>query len=121
MPSSKGRRVRKDSPLKPLSCLVNMLALLMVLLLGAVSVHPEDARPFDVATVEAAHNHSPSSHTSDHSHLPGDAAVHCGAPILGIEPVSLSCQVKVASVVYFDQETDIPLSLAIEDLRPPRS
>lgn len=121
MPASKRGCAGEDSPLKSLFRLVNMLALVMVLMLGAVSVHADDVDLADRVQAETTHSDSHGSHASDHSHLLGEAAVHCGAPILGIEPVSLSCPVQVSSVVYFAQETDIPMSLAIEDLRPPRS
>jgi hypothetical protein len=116
---SKGSTTARDSHLKLVWHFVNLMALLMVLLLGAVSVHAD----------EAGHAHGNLVHasvadTDSHADIAqqghGDAAIHCGAPILGPEPMTLGYSVRVAPMAYFDQDTAMPLELAVQDLRPPR-
>lgn len=99
-----------------------MLAMVMVLLLGAVPVHAD----------QTGHTHSAASLVSDISseteHLSmqdaadrhGDAAIHCGAPILGPDPISVPCSLTVGTVVYFAGDLPRPLAVGAQELRPPR-
>lgn len=101
--------------------IVNVLAMVMVLLLGAVSVHADEITHSHEAPVhlsEADFQFHPDARQG--AQLPSDGAIHCGAPILGPEPMTIGCSVRVASVSYFGQNAAKPLDLAIRDLRPPR-
>lgn len=101
--------------------IVNVLAMVMVLLLGAVSVHADEIRHSHAAAVHMSEGDTQfPPDAGQGTHLPGDAAIHCGAPILGPEPMTLGCSVRVASVSYFGEDAAKPLDLAIQNLRPPR-
>lgn len=94
--------------------------MIMVLMLGAVPVHAQEGGHSHV--VEADENAaadiqadlSPDSHPAD------DRSMHCGAPILGPEPVGLGCIVAVAEVTYPVRDTASPTDLSLKNLRPPR-
>lgn len=96
------------------------MALLTVLMLGALSVHADEhvhAGHVVEAWDTAPFNHAIDSH-ADH----GDgAAMHCGAPILGPEELVLACSVHVAAVRYFSRLSSPMLAVAMDDQRPPRS
>jgi hypothetical protein len=108
--------------LKLLRNIVSMLAMVMVLLLGAVPVHADQVDHVHQAASQASHASLASEHLGlqDTADLHGDAAIHCGAPILGPEPISVPCPMTVATVVYFAGDLPRPLGVAALELRPPR-
>lgn len=99
-----------------------MLAMVMVLLLGAVSVHADQTEHVHHAASQVSDVSSEDEHPGmqDVADRHGDAAIHCGAPILGPEPISVTCSLTVATVVYFAGDLPRPLGVAAQELRPPR-
>lgn len=106
--------------MKLLGTIVNIMALLTVLMLGAFSVHAEEH--VHASHVVEAWDTAPSDHAIDsHADHGGGAAMHCGAPILGPEEPILVCSIHVAAVRYFSHPSAPMLTVALDDLRPPRS
>lgn len=106
--------------MKALFNIVNVLAMIMVLLLGSVSVHAHDGGHshamdvLDVFETEDGVDFALDGHPSDGS------TMHCGAPILGPQAVELSYTIASAKVVYPTETTADPLNLSSGGLRPPR-
>jgi hypothetical protein len=113
------RPVFGDSQLKMLRNIVSVLAMVMVLLLGALPVQADHvhAAVFPASDVASELDHLDASDVGDRH---GDAAIHCGAPILGPEPVGIPCSLTVGAVVYFAGHMPRPLAVAAQELRPPR-
>lgn len=99
-----------------------MLAMLVVLLLGAVPAHAAHAEHGHHAGSELSASSSADEHleSQDATDRHSDAAIHCGAPILGPDPVSVPCATSVAPVVYFSGAPSRPLRVVAQDPRPPR-
>lgn len=112
------RPVSGDSRLKLLRNIVSVLAMVIVLLLGAVPVqadHVHHTAPLADVSLESEH-----FGLQDAADRHGEAAIHCGAPILGPDPISVPCPIAVATVVYFSGGLPRPLGVAAQELRPPR-
>lgn len=117
---SKRSIAARDSRLKLIRQIVSLLAVVMVLLLGAVSVHADETgHSHDVPVHISADSHSQADAVQP-GHAHSDAVIHCGAPILTPAQIALGYSVRVASVAYYGQDASKPLDLAIQDLRPPR-
>lgn len=116
---SSKQSVSGDSRLKLLRNIVSVLAMVIVLLLGAVPVqanHMHDAAsPVSDVSLESEH-----FGLQDAAERHGEAAIHCGAPILGPDPISVPCPMTVATVIYFSGDLPRPLGVAAQELRPPR-
>jgi hypothetical protein len=108
-----------DSRLKLLRNIISVLAVVMVLLLGAVTVQADHVH---AAALPASDVSSGLEHLNaqDVGERHGDAAIHCGAPILGPEPIGIPCSLTVGAVVYFAGHLPRPLAVAAQELRPPR-
>ncbi len=112
----------RESRLKLFRTVLNAIALLAVLLLGAISVHAESV----------GHDHTHSAGASEvageleHADLqdggpsPLEPAMHCGAAILGPEGLRVDCALRVTAVDFYPY-VGPALSYSIsENLRPPR-
>lgn len=117
---SKGKCPYEIRALRPVCNLVNLVAMVMVLLLGTVSVRAaadEHAQGWSIGSPVEDHGHS---HEVLPDHHQGGAAMHCGAPILGPDPLVLDCRISVAGVSYSGLAAGIWTNLKFENLRPPR-
>lgn len=113
----------RESRLKLFRTVLNAIALLAVLLLGAVSVHGE--------SVVHDHRHSASAletpATPEHVDLqngspsPIEPAMHCGAAILGPEALRVECAVRVTTVDFYPHVTSALSASISQNLRPPRA
>lgn len=99
--------------------LMNVLALVAVLLLGAVPAHASE--PHEHPSVHDVASDHERVIADDEGHWPDEPAMHCGAPILDVDPVRLECALQVSSIAYYVTDPARPLRVSITDLRPPRS
>ncbi|WP_157290958.1 hypothetical protein [Devosia marina] len=106
--------------MKLLRNIFNMLAVVMVLLSGALPLHASEPLMQTTSMEQLDHDHALVPAES-HSHNLADQIVHCGAPILGAEPFRLSCSLPTSSVVYFEHDGSSPFAVTDENLRPPRA
>jgi hypothetical protein len=109
--------------LKLFCTVLNVIALLAVLLIGAVSVHAESVgheHPHVAGAPEivAAANHSD---LQDDSRSPVEPAMHCGAAILGLEALRVDCAVRVTVVDFYPDLIPALSDSMFESLRPPRA
>ncbi|SMQ67659.1 hypothetical protein SAMN06295905_1566 [Devosia lucknowensis] len=103
---------------------VNALALVAVLVLSAVPAHAHDLhhglQANDAVTDMAAAGHDhPAGPEQGHQH--DDPAVHCGAPLLAVEPLAIGCTFRVSSIAYDGIDSPAFADPLHEDLRPPRA
>jgi hypothetical protein len=109
--------------LKLLYTALNVIALLAVLLLGAVSVHAESVghehRNIAGATeIIAVPDHA---ELKDGGPSPADPAMHCGAAILGPESPLVDCAIRVTEVDFYPEATPTLSDSRSGNLRPPRA
>ncbi|CAN7508427.1 hypothetical protein [Devosia sp. LjRoot3] len=100
--------------------LLNMLAVVMVLLLGTVAAHAGSGEHQHTASVETGIGHTADESAVIKDHHQGGAAMHCGAPILGPETPSFDCTIHVATVAYPLVVVGNLQDFDFKDLRPPR-
>ncbi|QQR40076.1 hypothetical protein [Devosia rhizoryzae] len=106
--------------MKLLCSIVNTTALIIVLLMGAISVHADEGARSGHTHFEVADMSSHGASEDDHPGS-GETAIHCGAPILAAEPVSVHCALRADNVVYFGDDPVTELSLSVDASRPPRT
>lgn len=114
---------RRESRLKLFCTILNAIALLAVLLLGTVSAHAESVghdhlHVASASEVVAAADHA-DLQNSDSS--PAEPAMHCGAPILGPEPLRIDCAIRVIEVDFYPEVTPALSNSPSDNLRPPRT
>lgn len=109
--------------MKLLCTVLNAIALLTVLLLGTVSVHAESAGHDHRQIVGASEMVAVADHADlqEDGPSPSDPAMHCGAPILGPEPLGFNCTVRVTQVDFYPEITPALSNSRSDNLRPPRA
>ena len=105
--------------LKLLKNILGMLAMASILLLGAVPTQADHIHPTSTQISDVSPNseHLGFQEAADRH---GEAAIHCGAPILGPDPISVPCPMTVAAVVYFSGDLARLVGESAQELRPPR-
>ena len=109
--------------MKLVCTVLNAIALIAVLLLGTVSVHAESAGHSHPQIAEKSEMATVPDHDSlqDDSPSSSDPAMHCGAPILGPEPLRIDCAIRVTEVDFHPEVTPTLYDSLSDDLRPPRA
>lgn len=102
---------------------LNAIALLAVLFVGAVSVHGESVghdhrHTAGASEVAAAPDHVDLQHGGP---SPIEPAMHCGAAILGPEAVRVEFALRVTAVDFYPDVTPAFSTSISENLRPPRA
>lgn len=113
----------RESRLKLFRTVLNAIALLAVLLLGAVSVHAESVGHDHTHIAGASEVAVALDHVDvqDGGTSPIEPAMHCGAAILGPEALRVDCALRVTAVDFYPHVAPA-LSISIsENLRPPRA
>lgn len=100
---------------------LNGIALVAVLLLGAISVHAEsvghDHRHTGASEVASAPDHVD---LQDSGPSPIEPAMHCGASILGPEVLCVDRALRVTAVDFYPHVGPALSTSISESLRPPR-
>lgn len=109
--------------MKLLCTVLNVIALLTVLILGTVSVHADSADHSHQKIVGASELATVPDHVDlqDDSPSSSDPAMHCGAPILGAEPLRIDCAIRVTEVDFYPEVTPALSNSRSDNLRPPRA
>lgn len=109
--------------MKLLCTVLNVIALLTVLILGTVSVHADSADHSHQKIVGASELATVPDHVDlqDDSPSSSDPAMHCGAPILGPEPLGINCTVRVTQVDFYPEFMPVVSGSSSDNLRPPRA
>lgn len=109
--------------MKLLCTVLNAIALLAILLLGTVSAHAESAEHSHQQINQASEINAAPEHVDlqGDTRSPGDPQMHCGAPILGPEPLLINFAIWVSEVSFYPEVTPALSYPRSDNLRPPRA